>query len=122
MDKQEYESENEDQLNAGETTEVSNSESDSELDSEADIDEKGKTGLNKSRLKKGFAIAGVILLVLLLVFAWLLFTKSGRRVIYKIAGSFIYQSIDKEEDIEISSVIGCIDEDTSISQNEQKKI
>lgn len=121
MDKQEYESENEDQLNAGETTEVSNSESDSELDSEADIDEKGKTGLNKSRLKKGFAIAGVILLVLLLVFAWLLFTKSGRRVIYKIAGSFIYQSIDKEEDIEISSVIGCIDEDTSISQNEQKE-
>lgn len=121
MDKQEYESENEDQLNAGETTEVSNSESDSELDSEADIDEKGKTGLNKSRLKKGFAIAGVILLVLLLVFAWLLFTKSGRRVIYKIAGSFIYQSIDKEEDIEISSVIGLIDEDTSISQNEQKE-
>lgn len=55
--------------------------------------------------KRVFMLSGIILLVLLLIFTWLAFTKSGRRVIYKIAGGLIYQGFDKDEEIEVNSVI-----------------
>ena len=62
-------------------------------------------GDKKSKTRKILIISGSILLVLILVFAWLGFTRSGRRVIYKIAGRLIYQGLDKDDEIEENSVI-----------------
>ena len=62
-------------------------------------------GDKKSKPRKILIISGSILLVLILVFAWLGFTRSGRRVIYKIAGRLIYQGLDKDDEIEENSVI-----------------
>ncbi len=59
----------------------------------------------KSKSRKILIISASILLVLLLIFAWLGFTKSGRRVIYKIAGGFIYQGLDTEDENDEDSVI-----------------
>lgn len=80
--------------------------------------DKEKKGLANSRHKKIFAVTGIILLVLLLISAWLVFTKSGRKVIYKIAGSVIYQGLEKEEDIEASTVTAPIEENTPSNEDE----
>lgn len=70
-----------------------------------------------SRLKKKIlVIIGIFFLVLLLVLTWLVFTRSGRRVVYRIAGGMIYQGLDKEEDIEVSSVIEPIDVEPHIEE------
>lgn len=69
---------------------------------DTDINEK-KDKKNKS--KKILLISGISLLVLLLIFVLLIFTRAGRRVLYKIAGGYIYQGLDKVEDLEASSVI-----------------
>lgn len=55
--------------------------------------------------RKILKISGIILLFLFLIITWLVFTKSGRRVIYKIAGGIIYQGLDKGEDLEENPVI-----------------
>jgi LCP family protein required for cell wall assembly len=64
-------------------------------------------------------ISGISLLVLLLIFAWLGFTRSGRRVIYRIAGGLIHKGLDTDDDIEASSVIIPFDKDTK--KNEKNK-
>lgn len=55
--------------------------------------------------RKILKISGIILLFLFLIITWLVFTRSGRRVIYKIAGGIIYQGLDKGEDLEENPVI-----------------
>ena len=55
--------------------------------------------------RKIIKISGIILVVLLLVISWVLFTRSGRRVIYRIAGGIIYKGLEPDEDLEASSVI-----------------
>lgn len=77
----------------------------SEYDSDETEENETNSKFTHSRLKKIFLLSGIIFIILLLIFAWLIFTKSGRRIIYKIAGSVIYQGLDKDDDIEASSVI-----------------
>jgi LCP family protein required for cell wall assembly len=89
MDNQDYESENEER-------EIVDNPSDFN-----DIEETNK----KSKHKKILLISGTILLVLLLVFSWLAFTKGGHRVIYRIAGGLIHQGLDVEEEIETSTLV-----------------
>ena len=55
--------------------------------------------------RKILKISGIILLFLFLIITWLVFTRSGRRVIYKVAGGIIYQGLDKGEDLEENPVI-----------------
>ena len=38
-------------------------------------------------------------------FCWLVFTRSGRRVIYRLAGGYIYGGLGKDDEWEESSVI-----------------
>ena len=85
-------------------------------------------GKNTGRLKKILLLSIIFFMVLLLLFLWLAFTKSGRRVIYKIAGNVIHQGLNKEE-IGKENVIIPIDEseqykgkkdnatDTNVSDN-----
>lgn len=121
MDKQDYESEYEDQINVDiptNTIEEETSEDNLDIieeqlneDIPTDSDNIEKTKKHR-KFKKILKLSGIILLVLLLIFAWLAFTKSGHRVIYKIAGGLIHQGLDKDEDIEVSSVIIPIDKNT----------
>ncbi|NLO09441.1 MAG: hypothetical protein GX129_06170 [Clostridiales bacterium] len=76
-------------------------------------------GNKKNKTKKIFMISGIFLLVLLLIFAWLGFTRSGRRVIYRIAGGLIHKGLDTDEDIEASSVI--IPYEKNTKKNEKNK-
>jgi LCP family protein required for cell wall assembly len=62
-------------------------------------------GLQAMDKRKIIKISGIILVVLLLVISWVLFTRSGRRVIYRIAGGIIYKGLEPDEDLEASSVI-----------------
>ncbi|NLP16701.1 MAG: hypothetical protein GX379_06670 [Clostridiales bacterium] len=82
MDKQNYDSEHEEQSNI-DSPEIK----------------------NHSKLKKILMISGISIIVLLLIFVWLRYTRSGRRVLYKIAGRVIHQGLDNEDDVEASSVI-----------------
>lgn len=72
-----------------------------------------------SKPKKIFMLSGIILLVLLLILSWLAFTKSGRRVIYKIAGGLIYQGVDKDDEIEASSVIIPYEEEPKVQETDR---
>lgn len=63
------------------------------------------SGLQGSRLRKILLIGGIVFGVLLLSLFWLAFTKSGRRLIYKIAGNVIYKGLDIEKVSETQSVI-----------------
>lgn len=92
MDNQDYESEHEEQTNDSKTSNESK-------------DRKDKIGTCRRRVKKILLLSGIFFAVLLTLFSWLIFTKSGRKVIYKIAGSFIYKGLDKDEDIEAGSMI-----------------
>lgn len=72
-----------------------------------------------SRLKKTLLLSGIIFLVLLLVCVWIIFTKSGRRVIYRIAGGMIYQRLDKDDELEASSVIIPLDIEPNIDEKDK---
>lgn len=74
-----------------------------------DKEKKDKRGLLHGRLKKVLLLSGVFTLILLLLTVWLIFTKSGRKVIYRIAGGVIYDGLNKEDDL-ISPVILPLDE------------
>ncbi|NLK99433.1 MAG: hypothetical protein GX271_02095 [Clostridiales bacterium] len=87
---------NQDNLSEYEEQSIGDSSHDSDM---------GKERKNKNRLKKTLIISGISLSVLLLIFAWLGLTRSGRRVIYKIASSLIHQGFDNDDDIETGSVI-----------------
>lgn len=69
--------------------------------------------------RKVLMISGISLLVLLLIFVWLGLTRSGRRVIYRIAGDLIHKGLDTDDDIEASSVIIPFDKDTK--KNDKNK-
>lgn len=81
----------------------------SEYEEQANVDSTAEPDIiketSKKKFKKILTISGISLLVLLLIFAWAAFTKGGRRVLYRIAGWSIYQGLDKDEDLETSSVI-----------------
>lgn len=109
MDNQDYESEHE------EPEEKEQNNTDSTDDSET----KSKKGWIHTRLKKILMLSGIIFLILLLIFVWLVFTRSGRRVIYKIAGGMIYQSLDRDDDMETSSVIIPLEEKPDINQTDK---
>jgi LCP family protein required for cell wall assembly len=80
------------------------------------IDENNKP----SRLKKKILmLSAIFFLILLLIFGWLILTKSGRRVIYRIAGSFIYQGLDKDEDLAASSVIVPVESKPDIDEKDE---
>jgi LCP family protein required for cell wall assembly len=81
------------------------------------MDEEAK----KSKGIKIFMISGIILLVLLLIFVWLGFTKSGHRMVYKIAGGYIHGKLDKEDEIEASSVIVPYEKNTYDKNEAQAK-
>jgi len=55
--------------------------------------------------RKILIICSIICGVLLLIFCWLVFTRSGRRVIYRLAGGYIYGGLGKDDEWEESSVI-----------------
>lgn len=69
-----------------------------------------QTGEIPQRAKKILLLSGVFVLVLLLLFSYLAFTRSGRRLIYKVAGNFIYGGLDIEDDVSASSVISPLEE------------
>lgn len=58
--------------------------------------------MNKNKIIK---LSGILIILLLLVISYLAFTRGGRRLIYKIAGSYIYHGLDKDDELEASSVI-----------------
>lgn len=98
MDKQEYESEQEEQIRDINKNEL-------------DITNKEKkSALAHGRVKKILLLASAFILVILLILSWLIFTKSGHRFIYKVAGNVIYEGLDKETDIEASSAIISLEE------------
>ena len=63
-----------------------------------------------SRAKKMFLSIGIIVLVLLLFSSYLAFTRSGHRLIYKVAGKVIHKGLDNEDDVSASSVINPLEE------------
>lgn len=71
--------------------------------------------------RKKLMISGIILVVLLLVFCWMIFTRSGRRVIYRLAGSYIYQGVDKDDDLETSSIIIPFEKEQYKNENNNAK-
>lgn len=67
----------------------------------ADLPKKRKLG----SLKKILLLAGAFFLVLLLIVVWLAGTKSGRRILYRLAGGMIYSKVGQEEEVATNSVI-----------------
>lgn len=116
MDKQDYESEQAEQAEEIEQTNQINYINESESDIINDINVELQSGLSQ-RVKKILLISGVFVLVLLLVFSYLAFTGSGRRLIYKVAGNFIYERLDKEDDLSASSVITPLEEQDYYNDN-----
>lgn len=49
------------------------------------------------RLRKIWMVSGIVLGVLMLLSLWMVGTRSGRSIIYKIAGGFISRSMEKED-------------------------
>lgn len=66
---------------------------------------KKNSGSTKKTVKKILLLSGIFFMILLLFFLWLAFTKSGRRILYKIAGNAIYKGLDNEENPEENSAI-----------------
>ena len=67
-------------------------------DQEKAVQDKKNAMDGKSKLwKKILKIAGIIFAVILILAVLLIGTKGGRKMIYKIAGSYIYHSVDKED-------------------------
>jgi LCP family protein required for cell wall assembly len=61
--------------------------------------------LKKKKIWKRVLITtGSVLAVLLIVIIWLVGTQSGRSLIYKMAGNYIYSKVDKADDMPVSSV------------------
>lgn len=102
MDKEDYELKDEDQL------------------ADDQLEDSNRTNNTKTynRLKKIFKVGGIIFIILLLIVAWLVFTRSGRRVMYRVAGSIIYQGLDKENDLQASSVIIPIEKELTTNDRE----
>lgn len=116
MDKQDYESEQAEQAEEIEQTNQINNINESESEITNDINVEQKSGLSQ-RVKKILLLSGVFVLALLILFSYLAFTGSGRRLIYKVAGNFIYERLDKEDDISASSVITPLEEQDYDSDN-----
>ncbi|NLJ95836.1 MAG: hypothetical protein GX321_01670 [Clostridiales bacterium] len=95
MDKLDYESELEEHLGTADLT----------------------SGLVKGKVKKILMLSGGIILVLTLLFMWVIFTKSGRSLIYKIAGKAIYTGLDTDDDMESSSVITPLNKQDNYKDN-----
>ncbi|HKL98819.1 MAG TPA: LCP family protein [Mobilitalea sp.] len=72
---------------------------DSEQAVGSDTPEVGKKAKG-SKKKKILMSIGIFFIVLLIFTIWLVGTKSGQSVIYKIAASYIYKNIDKEDYVE----------------------
>lgn len=102
------------QDNVSEYEELDNTED--PMDSDI-IEEEKKSG----KIKKAFIISGTALFTLLIIFALLTFTKAGRRVLYRIAGLYIYQGVDKVEDEETSSLIIPYEEEPEYNDKNKAK-
>lgn len=89
------------------------------LEEESEDKNEGK----KFKSKRVFIISGAVLLSLLLIIAWLGLTRSGRRVIYKIAGGVIYDKLDTDDETDETPVINPIDKaiDNKGKENSKKK-
>lgn len=116
MDKQDYESEQAEQAEEIEQTNQINNINESESEITNDINVEQKSGLSQ-RVKKILLLSGVFVLALLILFYYLACTGNGRRLIYKVAGNFIYERLDKEDDISASSVITPLEEQDYDSDN-----
>lgn len=66
-----------------------------QLQEEVELKEAKHTG----RWKRFLILSGVFLGVLLLCAIWMVGTRSGRRMIYKIAGGFVSDHVDKDEPV-----------------------
>lgn len=68
-----------------------------ELDEKSDNETTKKTkNDSKSNLKKTFVIVMAVLGVILLATIWTVGTKSGRKVLYRLAGGYIHGAVDNE--------------------------
>lgn len=127
MDKQEHESEYQELPTENELIDTDKTDDykidNNKTDNNKTDDIKANNINTDSRFKKNILMPfGILFLVLLLVMAWLVFTRSGRRVVYRIAGGVIYQGLDKEDDIEASSVIEPLDVETHIEEDDSEEI
>lgn len=57
------------------------------------------------RWKKAIWISGIVFGILLLLVVFLAGTHSGRKILYRIASSFIYENVDKESAVETTAEI-----------------
>lgn len=83
---------------------------------EQDNNLQGKKKKNKKKKNKFLRFINIILVLLLIILILLVGTKSGRRVIYKIAGNFIYSNMNN--DIVDDKTSGEVIKSTSAARSE----
>mgnify|MGYP000306333020 CR=1 FL=1 len=88
---------------------------------EVSEDNEGNTlgGKKHGRLRKILMFSGIVIAVLVMIFSWLVFTDSGNRLIYKVAGYLIYKGLGKDDVSETQTVIVPLDDNFKEDGNEK---